>query len=352
VLRVTTRFLASGFGGGSVYWPDTGLAAIGLGIFSAWILGRRWWTQSEEFQRISGLSLFLAACGAMAFAVGWGRAGISKDLGFDSRHMVYSVLFVCCLHVVWTVCCQTELCRRALCIGTLLLVCLTAWRSYYVAVDHGREIRGRWVSFENDARSGLPSDLLARKHPFFPWPDHLEWKIEMLRKVGWGAFKDCPLLVDRPLEIQPAELHAMAWSGSEAVATGVDPYAVFKLDLPRRVVAARIQVELLDLHPGPAQFQVFWSHSGRRPFSAERCFTQTVPPVAGLQTLRLEINEEIDHLRLDPDVGNCRIALKSMTLFTPSDESSARVADQSGRSVRALQVTGRLVNTARRQGPY
>jgi hypothetical protein len=326
VLMVTTRFLASGFGGGAVYWPDNGFAAVGLTGFTLWLLARTLLTRREEFQRAAGLTLFFAACGAMAFAVGWGRAGISTQLGFESRHMMYSVLFVCTLYAIWTVCWQSHERRRLLCTALLVLVSLTALRSYYTARSFGRSIRTQWAAFEADARAGVPSDALAARHKTFPDHRYLENCLEMLRARGHGALARSKPTVEVPVTLQPVFMNNMSWTGDTGRGTGIDPYVVLQMPRPQRVMAVRLEVQVTNPADVQPEFQLFWAGDASQPFTEEQSFRQTLRRRPRTQKLAICIGQEIDRLRLDPDVRDCGIEIKSVSLIIEAD-AAARVAD-------------------------
>jgi hypothetical protein len=334
VLLVTTRFLASGFGGGPAYWPDAGFTAIGLTGFTLWLLARTLLTRRDELERAAGLTLFFAGCGAIAFAVGWGRSGMSTEVGFESRYLVYSVLFVFAAYVIWSVCCQSVQQRRLFCMAILVVVSLTPLRSYYNAKSYGRSMRSLWTAYETDVKAGLPSDILAARHNTFPDRKYLQSGLEMLRKVGHGAMADTKPIIEVPADLQPVFTHDLSWSGNTGAGCGEDPYVVFQMEGPKRVVAARLELHVANPDNAPTELQLFWARDASQPFTEEQSFKQTLAPGAATHKLTVCIGEEIERLRLDPDVRDCCIELKSVALVVEADPAPLVAAGPGNKRLR------------------
>jgi hypothetical protein len=188
-MLVTTRFLGGGFGSGSRYWPDTGLVAIALVFFTAWVLARTLLVQREEFPRAAGLAAFLAGCAGLAFAVGWGRSGYTTETGHESKYFVFSMLVVCCAYFAWMLCDWPVERRRGVCLSAMLLVLLTVPGGSVAAKAHGRSVRAVLTAYERDVQAGLPLDAMAAKHVLFP-PNRKKYAAnghEMLQRIGHGA---------------------------------------------------------------------------------------------------------------------------------------------------------------------
>ena len=152
---------AQSFGPDSRLWPFSGIAALGLLLFSAGLLVVACCKQPQERSRALGLLCFLAGIGAIALGIGWGRAWRGLDYVFLSRYLAFAAPGLCCVYligVLYGVATSGRLLQHFLLLTTLLFIndnmsiglhCSSENRSFYEK------------TFARDIVAGMPTNVLA-----------------------------------------------------------------------------------------------------------------------------------------------------------------------------------------------
>lgn len=326
VLSSISEMLATSFGpAGIPVWPASGIAVAAFVAAACCLLvfGPRGSHPSRRI--VEALVGCVAGFGALACAIGYGRAGLGPTVAFASRYSIFSAILVCLALIVFTALRTGKAGRIA---GLAVLVCAIAAQPQALIVgrEYGHDLARTCDRVLADLASGVPIEVVAHRQgrELYPSAEGLTYFFRCLADSGEGtvgrrARNTDPCSKELPLTPRIESTNAMTWAGTQADCVGEDPFTVFSLPAPLRVCAIRVRFRMIESpEHGPAPMQTFWAQTTRTAFTPyER--TETVlldPGNDGEQTVTFWIGDTIDRFRIDPNVRSCRFELLEMTMIT------------------------------------
>lgn len=163
VMRVTAQFFSTAPGPAvRPIWPIAAIVLLGLSLVTALLLGRAIW-QRDDRVRALGLLALLVGFAGLTLAVGWGRAHLIGDVGLANRYVTLTAPLLVLLYCAWELYLPAI---RARWLQGLLFAAFVAMLVPNVlhGLNHGREYRIRALAVEYDARAGVPTLDLVRRH--------------------------------------------------------------------------------------------------------------------------------------------------------------------------------------------
>jgi hypothetical protein len=195
-LATTAKFVIYGLGPAAAKaWVAFGILCAAVVLVSLVALLRALRGQQQERIRVVGLLAFFAACGILAAALGWGRAGRVAELGrMSPRYALLAAPLLCGAYFTLLLYASPGL-RR---LGPAALALLAAL--LFPLNTHEGLKRRDWfgagmAAFERDLASGASIDSLAERHyPFLlHWDEPLmATSMRQLRDAGFGPFRRLP----------------------------------------------------------------------------------------------------------------------------------------------------------------
>jgi hypothetical protein len=195
-LATTAKFVVYGLGPVTAKaWVVFGILCAAVVLVSLTALLRALRGQQHERIRVVGLLAFFAACGILAAALGWGRAGRVAELGrMSPRYALLAAPLLCGAYFTLLLYASPGL-RR---LGPAALALLAAL--LFPLNTHEGLKRRDWfgagmAAFERDLASGASIDSLAERHyPFLlHWDEPLmATSMRQLRDAGFGPFRRLP----------------------------------------------------------------------------------------------------------------------------------------------------------------
>jgi hypothetical protein len=226
-LTTATQFLSLSFGPASrALWPYSGLAVLGLALFSVAALVLVWRRRPQERFRTVGLLLFMGASACLALAVGWGRnEGVA-----DARYVTFGVPMLCGVYFIWMVHGGPSGRLAQTCLFTLM--CAVFSLNTLDGVENGRRLHEANAALERDLLAGTPASVLAQRHYKEEGPiwcvgeDQPAAMMRRLRQRGIGLFRYLPS-VEGALEPGDGnQISGWAWDADRpATPVRVDIYA-------------------------------------------------------------------------------------------------------------------------------
>ena len=205
-LSTALQFLSAGLGpGAKEIWPVSGVLVATTCGYALWQLYAVFRRRPDERVRAAGLFCFLGGIGAMALAVGVGRAFESPRAGFMPRYITLAAPLLCLFYLQFTLYSSARVTIHlqrtlALLMGGLLLVNMPKGLRYANDFDQ------RLTQFDADMRAGLSADDLAVRYGdglgFAP-NDIFIWRLEMLRRAQLGPYRDDVASDGRRLSVCP-----------------------------------------------------------------------------------------------------------------------------------------------------
>jgi hypothetical protein len=200
------KFMAFGFGpAAKSAWFLTSLGAISaLLITVALLLTKAVSTRADDRRRVLGLMLVAGALAALAFALGWGRAGKIEASGhMSTRYALLSVPMLCASY--FTVELYASRTMRRLTHGALFFIVLVLLPlNTMVGLERRNWFEQGFTSYQVDLQAGMPLNQLAERHYKFlmPWSrDQLAAGMEMLHRTCLGPFSHtCASMLHLPSE--------------------------------------------------------------------------------------------------------------------------------------------------------
>jgi hypothetical protein len=195
-LATTAKFVIYGLG------PATAKAWVAFGAVCAAVLAvslvallRALRVEDQERIRIVGLLAYFAACGILAVALGWGRAGRVAELGrMSPRYALLAAPLLCAAYFSLLLYGSARLRRwgpAALALVAALLFPLNTREGLKRRDWFGAGM----AAFEHDIAGGAPIDSLAQRHYQFllHWDEPLMAEsMRQLRDAGFGPFRRLP----------------------------------------------------------------------------------------------------------------------------------------------------------------
>jgi hypothetical protein len=226
------KFMAFGFGpAAKSAWFLTSLGAISaLLITVAALLAKAVLTGADDRRRVLGLMLVAGALAALAFALGWGRAGKIEASGhMSTRYALLSVPMLCAAYFSVELYASRSI--RRLTHGALFVIVVVLLPlNTMVGLERRNWFERGFASYQVDLHGGIPVNQLAERHYKFlmPWSrEQLAAGMEMLRQACLGPFSR----ICESILLLPAETSAV--SGNSPTLLMVD-----RTDLPRDPSAA------------------------------------------------------------------------------------------------------------------
>jgi hypothetical protein len=195
-LATTGKFIVYGLGPVTAKaWGVFGAVCAAALVGSLAALVRALRNEEEDRIRIVGLLAFFAACGLLAAALGWGRAGRVAELGrMSPRYALLAAPLLCAAYFSLLLYGSARLRRW----GPAALAVLAALL-FPLNTREGLK-RREWfgagmAAFERDLATGVPIDSLARRHYRFllHWDEPLmAASMRQLRGAGFAPFRHLP----------------------------------------------------------------------------------------------------------------------------------------------------------------
>jgi hypothetical protein len=167
--------------------------AVGL-IVVGQLLGRSFRCDA----RAVGLALFVAAAGAVAFGIGWGRSGFHSDMGFAWRYGWVTAPAVWAAYFTWLVW-GGRVSVYGPAVLAIVAVVLFPISEASGFLDAERKVRTSQEAWESDVRAGLSGDQLVDRH--FPnagpeYRRHVQEAVRRMRERGYTYYE--PLAPEKP----------------------------------------------------------------------------------------------------------------------------------------------------------
>jgi hypothetical protein len=349
-IKGAVMFLSTSAGGATnLFWPLSGVVVLGLAMASVLILGRILRTQPAERLRAFAFLSFLIGMAAVGGAAGWGRSGLRPDYCLDMRYSVLSAPALMAVYLLAGAYYRATIGRWIqvfACSAAFLLAPL----NYEMTYTGASKIRTDLLSFLADMRSGIPDQVLIKRHRWIvpAWADDQTARdnegrlvspgMDELKRAGSGPWKD---LVTMP----PCREESLASQGEPVIKTGADkksssyPSTVtwqFKLPARERVYAIRIRggLRFTDELAQPVLCRAAWGIGVDRHSPLPRALVWldprhrdfTVP--AGLEggvemvqsdsaTIDIWIDEIIDGFTLRLENAPCELEISELSVLVP-----------------------------------
>jgi len=195
-LATTAKFVIYGLG------PVTAKAWVVFGAVCATVLAvslaallRALRVEDQERIRIVGLLAYFAACGILAAALGWGRAGRVAELGrMSPRYALLAAPLLCAAYFSLLLYGSTRL-RRWGPAALGLLAALLFPLNMREGLKRRDWFGAGMAAFERDMANGAPIDSLAQRHYQFllHWDEPLmAQSMRQLRDDGFAPFRRLP----------------------------------------------------------------------------------------------------------------------------------------------------------------
>ena len=263
-LKTSIAFLTASFGQApQSFWPIAGYAMAGLLTLTVGVLAfYAWRGPGPKRSRALGLLLFLAACGSLAFGIGWGRASAGGALiGFT--YLTLPVPVLCCIFFALEICRPSKFASVS---QTVLLACMASAVYVNTVAAYGEESgwHAHLTDFEHDMHAGSPPFALLTRYL-----DDLGIQdagaadvLYMLRDAGFGPFRalrNDPPFREVAIPLEPKDVHEAEWLGGVAHGKNEQSYITFVL--PEPMFVARICVRYNSL-TAAYPFKVSWKKPG------------------------------------------------------------------------------------------
>ena len=195
-LATTAKFVIYGLGPVTAKaWMVFGAVCAAVIVASLATLLHALRAEDQEHIRIVGLLAFFAACGILAAALGWGRAGRVAELGrMSPRYALLAAPLLCAAYFSLLLYGSNRL-RQ---VGPAALALLAALL-FPLNTREGLKRRDWFgtgmASFEHDLATGAPVDSLAQRHYQFllHWDEPLmAASMRQLRDAGFAPFRNLP----------------------------------------------------------------------------------------------------------------------------------------------------------------
>jgi hypothetical protein len=321
-LMTSVQLLSVSFGPrlGVAGWPYSGLILLGLFVFSGAALVFTYAAQPEERPRAGALLMFLAAGTCLVLAVGWGRAAMGPQAGFEARYVTFLIPALSCLYFIWEIY-HREAIRSLMQICLFALACSVFWQNVADAVAFGSNRCAQAERLERDVRAGVPMYLLVRKYsPALFHPTHTRY-MPLLHRAGIGVFRDLqenPAFREVSLPVKLLLGNQLRWETDTAHTTDVTSYLEFGLDKPALVCGIELHYRHANSQGTRPLFQMFWKGPEQQKFTDSQRYADHYPETGpGDHTLAVWIGETIERFRIYPDNQPCFFHISKIVLLVP-----------------------------------
>ena len=180
------------------FWEFTSLAVVLLILFTIAHLIVTGWRTPEERPRAAGLLLTILSLLTVALAVGVGRSGFGRGMGFSSRYLTLAAPILVGIYVTWIVYGAGRI-GRVIQFGLFVLVCLSLPSSISAGGQYGKDRRDLLKRVEYGLKGQVPGArlvaatgerIMADLGLFYHY-------MEMLRSAGVGH-SGCSSTIGRP----------------------------------------------------------------------------------------------------------------------------------------------------------
>jgi hypothetical protein len=323
--RVMLEVLSIAVGGaGQTVWPLSGVGVAVLLVTSVALALATAFVRPEVRLRALGVGLGAASFGALAAAIGHGRAGLADAAGFSDRYAVFTTPILCGAYLAFALFAHADLARFVR-VALFAVACALLLPNYREGKAYGFDRAARADIVVNDAKRGIPPEIIAARAVDKVYPDRaiLAARLELLRAARASAFRDVEPQVAQcnsreAVALEVLGTHDLEWSGAAGRADGPDPYVVFVLPSPRYVCAVEVTFSLEKGTTAPATLQAFWMNSAANDFTgSERNETLSVTSGPETQTVAFPVYDTVDRFRLDPDTAPATFTVSEVVLYEP-----------------------------------
>jgi hypothetical protein len=327
---------------GRSWWPFVGIVLLALLLVTAVVLVWAWVKQPGERFRAGGLLLFLGAVASLILALGWGRAVLGKDAGFESRYVTLMAPALCWVYLVWALPSRRGSGLVHTCLFTL--ACIPFLANAKEATGWAEHVHEHDGVFTRDLLAGTPVSLLSQRYAdlFSIWDSNAAEKVahhlRQLRQAGVGMYwfiRDDPPSREVPVPVEPVSMNQVEWKDGVAKGLGNDAYLVFALrqsrllgleprlvydhKMPRLVHGIRLRYSY-EAGAGTAYFQMTWGRGSDADSGGNaRLFAWNIDVGPGEQERTIWVYDTIDQFRVQPDSKPYAFKLLGITLLVPSN---------------------------------
>ena len=194
-LRTSLEFLAMGLGpGGKEIWPASGLLMVAGCGWSAWQLANVARRRPEARVAATGLAAFLVATLLLVAGLGWGRAFLGPNGGFQDRYITL-IAPLLCLFYLQALCFGTPNASRRVTGILFFLICALTVVNMRKGLNYASDLWGPLVRIEQDMRAGIPPEALAVRYgdslAFGP-NELFAHRLGVLRDARLGPYRNLP----------------------------------------------------------------------------------------------------------------------------------------------------------------
>ena len=326
ILRTTFEVLGASFGPGAPdLWLYLGVAVAGLCTATAFALFVLALRRSGERLRASGLFACLAAAGALAFGIGYGRSIVGPGAGSVSRYCLLMIPALCVVYLTAVVY-AGSFCSRLVQMTLFVIACAMFSINVQSGIAYARYRNADADAMLAGIAQGFPPRALAQRYfrAIYPNPDALAQRLSMLQSARMGPYSSvdasalapAPACHEEQMSTQVLTSNDVEFSAYGARGLGTDPFVVYALPRIARVCGIRIHY-IVENSAGvpPVTTQVFWAlAAGHEHFDGtRRNVVLTLPP--GEQTQTFWVYGTIDQFRFDPDVRQCTFRVIDVTFL-------------------------------------
>lgn len=308
---------------GAELWP---LPAIGVFVICAWatiLLLRVALRQPAERMRAAGLLACMASLALLILGVGYGRGVLGPGAGFPGRYCLVVAPALCVVFIAAQLYASgflQRLVQMLLFVGT----CIAFMPNLKTGVAYAHMRDEIADTFTADARSGLPSGILAQRYAprAAPRSNELPQWISELRTAQIGPYKGMspPLPPETPCRATQVEYkmlvaNQVTFDHDIGRGTGDDPYIVYTLPQAIRVCGIKIEYDVDNANAGPALTQMYWKNSSANEEFEEASRNATISTKVSSLSATFWIYGTIDHFRFDPDVRPCTFRVRNVAFL-------------------------------------
>ncbi|OWK36545.1 hypothetical protein FRUB_09108 [Fimbriiglobus ruber] len=285
-LAVAFDFWTVALGGaGQTGYPLPGAVCVGCLAEGGLVAAAIAWARPGERARVAGFAAVVAGGVLLSLAV-----GVSRPVGNESRYAAFGAIVLCAVILIHTAWGPGQ---PRVGPGFLLIPACAAgvaWMDWQVGTQFARIHEDRTAMLNRDVRLGLPVNLLAERHVFFPMPGYNRC-FELLYTSGHKSLRSAG--PPRSFKVVPIPLppgaRLPAWDGH-------GPAPAFEMSLPSVLTLAALRLEF-DC-PDMRYFEVYRLELPRN--SDDSAGVTSMWLVPGRRTAVFRVEQTLDRIIIRP----------------------------------------------------